>query len=396
MNYTRTIVTWRQETVNPPNFLFHAGIGDAFDGIPQELVDSPHWLPCNAHKAPWDVNRDNEALWTNPSCHMTFADAYRTLRTHDMMWVGYVFGFDDRFSCIDLDHVREPNGQFKPWTAEARAKFNKPDETPHPDDIVRFLNSYTEESVSGSGVHIVVESDEPLPRGQSRGTNGPDGMKLEIFKKKYVVMTGKIMGRRREIKKRTEKLQQLHALTVMERSAADPQPVDDAASDTRQVGDIVAECIGDYRNGRKFQTWHQYGAAAGDDRSAVDYGYACQIAAHTHDPALIEAVMRSGAMLRAKWDDRQHRGWLQEHCILPAIRATPLQETRSLRNGDGRLAERNRRWTRQTIPIHTPHDVSRTGSVDSTGQVPGFSCDGRVPVYDHWRPERNPEDHHRS
>ncbi len=147
-------------------------------------------------------------------------------------------------------------------------------------------------------MHIVVESDEPLPRGQSRGTNGPDGMKLEIFKKKYVVMTGKIMGRRREIKKRTEKLQQLHALTVMERYAADPQPVDDAASDTRRVGEIVAECIGDYRNGRKFQTWHQYGAAAGDDRSAVDYGYACQIAAHTHDPALIEAVMRSGAMLR--------------------------------------------------------------------------------------------------
>jgi hypothetical protein len=162
-------------------------------------------------------------------------------------------------------------------------------------------------------------------------------MKLEIFKKKYVVMTGDVLGRRREIKNRTAKLMQLHAWTVMERSAADPQPVAEAVSDTRQVGEIVAECVGDYQSGKRFQQWHQHGAAAGDDRSAVDYGYACQIAAHTHDPALIEAVMRSGAMLRAKWDDRQHRGWLQDHCILPAIRATPLQERRSLRNGDGRL-----------------------------------------------------------
>lgn len=55
------------------------------------------------------------------------------------MRVGFVFTRDDPFVGIDLDHCRDPEtGKIKPWALE----------------IVAKLNSYSEVSPSGTGLHI--------------------------------------------------------------------------------------------------------------------------------------------------------------------------------------------------------------------------------------------------
>jgi primase-polymerase (primpol)-like protein len=56
--------------------------------------------------------------------------------------VGFVFSSDDPYVGIDLDGCRNPQtGYIEPWALE----------------IVRRLNSYTEISRSGTGLHIIAK-----------------------------------------------------------------------------------------------------------------------------------------------------------------------------------------------------------------------------------------------
>ena len=65
--------------------------------------------------------------------------------------IGFVFTSDDRYTGIDLDKCRNPKtGEISPKAVE----------------IVRLLNSYTEISPSGCGLHIILKGK--LPPGGNR------------------------------------------------------------------------------------------------------------------------------------------------------------------------------------------------------------------------------------
>jgi putative DNA primase/helicase len=109
--------------------------------IPLELRQRPQWVLWKYEnrngkptKVPYAVNGDYAKV-NEPSTWATFDEALATGQG-----VGFVFTPEDPYTGIDLDHVRDPETGLV---------------SPEAWDIVRALDSYTEWSVSGTGLHIL-------------------------------------------------------------------------------------------------------------------------------------------------------------------------------------------------------------------------------------------------
>jgi hypothetical protein len=98
--------------------------------------------------------------------------------------IGYVFTEDDPYTGIDLDKCCDSNGNIDQWAQ----------------DIIDALNSYTEISPSGTGIHIIVKGT--LPQGRNR--NGH----IEAYSNgRYFTMTGnRVPGTPSTIEERQQEL----------------------------------------------------------------------------------------------------------------------------------------------------------------------------------------------
>ncbi len=132
------------------------------DRIPDELAQRPQWVcwrwewtgrtPKPWTKVPINPTTGTKASSTNPATWGTLAAALEGLRRRPgIAGVGYVFDADDPYVGIDQDGCRDP--QTGHITPEAMA-------------LVARLNSYTEASVSGTGLHTIVRAT--LPSGGNR------------------------------------------------------------------------------------------------------------------------------------------------------------------------------------------------------------------------------------
>ena len=103
--------------------------------------------------------------------------------------VGYVFAFSDPYTGIDLDGCLDADGQIADWAAA----------------IVTRLDSYTELSPSGRGLHVIVRAALP-PGGRRKGP-------IELYDcGRYFTMTADpLPGTREEIAERQREIAALHA-----------------------------------------------------------------------------------------------------------------------------------------------------------------------------------------
>jgi primase-polymerase (primpol)-like protein len=83
-----------------------------------------------------------------------------------------VFAPDDGLVGVDFDHCISDDGTLEPWA----------------DRIIRALDSYTEFSVSGKGLHVFCRANIPDGKGHRRG-------QLEIYdRSRYFTVSGCIWG----------------------------------------------------------------------------------------------------------------------------------------------------------------------------------------------------------
>lgn len=163
--------------------------------LPEALRERPQWAVAGASKAPmakikgklvnvsvtapgqWmsfeaaialaEANVDTVTTWTNPQ---------GVVITQTGFTVGYILNEADPFSCIDLDvkdvttHPLEPD------------KWTTPNDFERYMSIVKHLDSYTERSKSGKGLHIWVRGN--IGKGFRR-----DG--VEIYsQERFIISTG--------------------------------------------------------------------------------------------------------------------------------------------------------------------------------------------------------------
>ena len=153
-----------------------------YKNIPEELKQLPQWV-CHRNKIPFNPLTGAPAKAGQPDTWARFEDAVKVVGNYD--GVGFEFN-NNGIVGIDLDKVIAEDGAVSTEAAE----------------IVAMMDSYTELSPSGRGLHIFVKGDIPVD-GRKKGF-------IEMYKaKRYFTMTGNVYGALKPINERTEQVMQI-------------------------------------------------------------------------------------------------------------------------------------------------------------------------------------------
>lgn len=155
-----------------------------WERIPKELRDRDQWCLAGPDKSPMMIN-GGHAKVTDPSTWTTF-DAVCAAAAKTRQFIGYVLWEKDPFACIDFD-VKD---------AESRDKSGKPIDPSRwttPEQMQKFwagavqLDSYTELSRSGKGLHIWV-------RGKIGKGIRDDKHHVEVYsQERFIISTGNVV-----------------------------------------------------------------------------------------------------------------------------------------------------------------------------------------------------------
>lgn len=172
---------------------------ELYSSIPESLRQHPNWVAFKVvhiagrrkpAKIPY-AGPGKSASTVDPKTWMDF-DAALELFASDTQFDGLGFCAREPFFLIDLDSIRNvETGEIVEWASE----------------IIVRLNSYSEVSPSGTGVHVL--STHSDPRLANIGTR-KDGIEM-YGKDRFFTMTGEHLdGTPEELQDRTKELLALH------------------------------------------------------------------------------------------------------------------------------------------------------------------------------------------
>lgn len=256
--------------------------------IPRELRELKQWV-CRKGKMPLQpCNPQVGADSTNPDHWTDYTAAALAAMDNALDGVSFAFAQNGLVG-IDLDECRDPeNGAIQPWASL----------------IIESLDSYTEESISGRGVHVIARGTKP---GDRCKTELQGGTKVEMYDRaRFFVMTGKVIGERRTLEDRQEQIEQLYN----EWFPPDPiRPVPDAVLNTQPLDLTDDEIIQLGQNeGGKFSALWAGDFGAYPSQSEADEALVCKLAFYTKDEARLDQLFRqSGLMRESKWNRASYR-----------------------------------------------------------------------------------------
>jgi putative DNA primase/helicase len=143
------------------------------EDIPEELRVRPQWVVWKAvgdkpDKVPYSARTSRKASSTDLLTWSTFQEALEAYQNGEYAGLGFVFSSGDPYTGIDLDNCVGEDGEIALGALE----------------IVRYFDSYTELSATGSGLHIIVRGDVPNRR---KG-------EVEVYSsKRFFTVTGHII-----------------------------------------------------------------------------------------------------------------------------------------------------------------------------------------------------------
>lgn len=265
------------------------------DAIPAELRSRPQWVvwrstlrPGNdkPSKIPFDARTGKAASTTDPATWTDFTTAMAAAPGYSGL--GFVFTPEDPYVGIDLDKVVSPaTGEIEPGAA----------------DILRALDSYTELSVSGTGVHVIVRGIWPR-NGNRKGA-------AEVYSQgRYFCMTGRPVDgfENKPIADRPAELAALHARMFA------PAEVKKPGSNGSRPSAAAAhlddeELLRRARaadNGAKFRKLYDDGDTGeyDGDHSRADLALCGMLAFWTGgDTTRMDRLFRGSRLYREKWDE---------------------------------------------------------------------------------------------
>jgi putative DNA primase/helicase len=123
------------------------------ENIPEEIRVRPQWVVWKAvgdkpDKVSYSARTGRRASSTDLLTWSTFQEALEAYENGDYAGLGFVFSSADPYTGIDLDDCVDADGEIALWALE----------------IVRYFDSYTELSATGSGLHIIVRGEVPNRR----------------------------------------------------------------------------------------------------------------------------------------------------------------------------------------------------------------------------------------
>lgn len=307
----------------------------SFNNIPQELKDLKQWvcwkgvlndkgklskIPINA-KTGGGAMSNNPETWTDYETALAAAEKFK--------YNGIGFMFSNGYFGVDLDNCSE---ELK-------------------DEFIKVLDSYTEVSYSGNGIHIICKGK--LPEGPRRKAN------IEMYdSNRFFVMTGKSIHTQ-IINERNEQIKELFNKYLK----ADEYQYKKVAvtGPTLEDGEIVRKASAS-KNGNLFTlllngNWE---GLTYQSQSEADMAFAMMLAFWTNkNPEQIDRIFRSSGLIRPKWDEKRGRDTYGNITIENAIKKTAIAYDP---NYDSKLINYNPTTGEVGIDKNESFDPSDTGN----------------------------------
>ena len=261
--------------------------------IPTTLKQYPNWVLWRAEmrldandepyttKVPHQAN-GRKAQSNNPATWCDFETAQRALATGDFTGIGFVFT-QSPFVGIDLDAHRDADtGRI--------SKFAR--------RLIDVVDSYTEVSPSGTGLHIIARATLPDGRRKHPGY----GLEMYQSRRFFTVTGGHLAGTPRDVCDRSEQIAYVHGKVFPQADEVDERsgPVDPTNLDDKRIIELATRA----KNGSDFlRLWRGNWAGLYPSQSEADMALCMHLAFWTGcDEAQMDRMFRDSGLVRDKWD----------------------------------------------------------------------------------------------
>ena len=258
---------------------------EQYKNIPESLKQLKQWvcfkLEYNEKKGkhdkiPKDPKTGYNAKANDPATWSDFQTAVKAVSKYGFDGIGIEFA--NGIFGVDLDGVVK-DGKL----------------TPEAQDIIRTLDSYTEYSPSGKGIHILCRGTIP-PKDRRKGN-------IEMYSEgRFFTVTGNVLGEVKEVQERTAQAAAVHA-KYLKREEPKPtnQPPDLNLSDVELINKAMSA-----KNGHIFRALWNGDISGYPSQSEADLALCNLLAYWTNGNAYRMDVLfrQSGLYREGKWNER--------------------------------------------------------------------------------------------
>jgi len=285
--------------------------------IPSKLKKRDQWLCWREEtragkptKVPVSPHDRGFGKVNDSSTWASFQVAVDALSRDDVTGLGFVFTDNDTIAGVDLDAMRDP----ETGSLSERAQ-----------DIVSRLDSYTEVSPSGTGLHVLLHGF--VPDGRSRS----DGIEIYDTGRFFTVTGDHLSDTPTEIAVRQNELATVHAEHVAQderqtaeadRSTDEPKSSTNKSQIAKPETDLNEDEITTYGNrNAKFRRLWEGDWSGYESQSEADLAFCILLAYYTGDDTdLMDTVFRRSELMRPKWDEMRGDQTYGEMTLEKAVR----------------------------------------------------------------------------
>lgn len=275
-----------------------------YSRIPKELQNVPNWGLFRLENIDSETNKKTKvpinamtgrmASSTDTTTWTTFNEALNNLEMFH--GDGLAFFFKEPYIGIDMDH----------YESEIADWFTKRQTENPVAEIVDFAKSYTEVSVSGTGIHVIAKGK--LPGERHRKSQG-DGKVIEMYSKdRFFAITGKQLGPYKEVADiDTEAFRPIYEKYLGKPVYVDTNTYTNTGKNKLVDSDVIKLAL-ESNNGGKFKkllegNWQEDYSS----QSEADIAFANMLAFWaSKDRGVMDSIFRNSGLYRSKWDE--HRG----------------------------------------------------------------------------------------
>lgn len=263
---------------------------ELLSNIPEELKKLKQWVCWRGDKLPKNPYTGGNAQSNNKETWSDYATAVKALDKYGFDGLGFMFA--PPYFGVDLDKCLD-NQDFI-------------------DEFVETLQSYTEISRSGNGIHIICKGT--LPDGARRRGN------VEMYNNgRYFITTGNLYNKDyTEIKDCSESIKVLHSKYLYtEKPKVAPRMIERVNLEDREILDKARNC----KTGNLFQLLYS-GNWQGvyNSQSEADLALCNHLAFWTQrDEYQMDRIFRSSGLYRSKWDTKRGVYTYGENTIKRAV-----------------------------------------------------------------------------
>ena len=286
----------------------------------KEIVKLKRWV-CHKDKIPKNPVTGNNAMANEEDTWATYDEALSGLKRFNFSGIGFQFGLPlndkdalqtERVTGIDLDHVIHEDGTLEPFAQE----------------IITLMNSYTEISPSGTGIHILCKGKMP-DTGRKKYVHIPTSTTkfiIEIYNHShYFTVTGNPYGETKPIASRTLELKILYDKFFAEHrtqnhvahvttpppsvsrnqifSKSNPQR-EYFSADNLSDNQLIERMFSS-QNGYDIRSLFSGNTSRYASHSEADFALVSHLAYWTNgDTSRIDALFRQSGLMRDKWNQR--------------------------------------------------------------------------------------------